>query len=130
MEKTIRFGDLVRNAGRPQTFALWTDPKKSRLLNKATRENRVLTIIQEPTSKRKDFGMIGFLQEPNAMYLLFPRAVPREQGRVIGLNYALIDEPPVRNPVDPTESAQRDIQKTKAKPRKRVGTEVSQGPAI
>jgi hypothetical protein len=48
MEKTLRFGDLVRNSGRPETIALWTDPKKDRTLTRAIKENRVLTVIQEP----------------------------------------------------------------------------------
>ena len=96
MEKKILFGDLVRNSGRPQTVTLWTDRKKDKGLAKAIKENRVLTVTQEPTSKRKDFGRIGFHEEPHSAYLAFPRALPREtEARVIGINYQLVEEPEV-----------------------------------
>ncbi len=91
MEKKIRFGDLVRNSGRPGTFTLWMDPRKDRKLNQAKRENRILTIVHEP--KKRDFGLVGFHQRPIASYLVFPRALPAEQGtRVFGINYQMIEE--------------------------------------
>jgi hypothetical protein len=99
MEKAIRFGDLVRSAGRPQTFALWTAPKENRSLTQAIRQNRVVTVVQEPTGKRKDFGLIGFHEGPHSSYLLFPRRLPQKEGRIIGLNYDLIEEPSVSKPV-------------------------------
>ncbi|HWI56239.1 MAG TPA: hypothetical protein VNZ22_03350, partial [Bacillota bacterium] len=60
MEKRIRFGDLVRDSGRPQIVTLWTNPKQNRSFNQAVKTNRVLTVIPEPTRKQKDFGLIGF----------------------------------------------------------------------
>ena len=54
MGKTRRFGDLVRESGRPEVVTLWTEPKKDRAFSKAIRENRVLTVESDPTSKRKD----------------------------------------------------------------------------
>ena len=100
MDKTIRFGDLVRNSGRPEVVALWTDPKRDRHFTKAVRENRVVTVIQQPTSKRKDYGRIGFEQQAFASYLVFPRPLPRaNDARVIGINYDLIEESAVPDPV-------------------------------
>ena len=100
MDKTIRFGDLVRNAGRPEVVALWTDPKRDRQFTKAVRENRVVTVIQQPTSKRKDYGRIGFDQQAFASYLVFPRPLPHaNDARVIGINYELIEESTVLDPV-------------------------------
>jgi hypothetical protein len=103
MEKKIRFGDLVRNSGRPQPMTLWTDPKNDKSFSKAVKENRIVTVIEDPASKRKGFGQIGFHAQPHAFYLVFPRSLPRENGsRVIGINYELLEEPrvgsdPVRN---------------------------------
>ncbi|HEX5220870.1 MAG TPA: hypothetical protein VFZ59_14975 [Verrucomicrobiae bacterium] len=95
MANTIRFGDLVRSAGRPQTFTLWSgDPKKDRTLQQAIRKKRVLTVFQEPTSTRKPFGRIGYHQKDSAIYLLFPRSLPPDtESRVIGINFDLLDEP-------------------------------------
>ena len=98
MEKRIRFGDLVRNSGRPRTITLWTDPKKDRNFSKAVKENRIITVIQDPASTRKGFGQIGFHEQPNAFYLAFPRPLPDEKdSRVIGINYDLLEEPTVES---------------------------------
>ena len=100
----MRFGDLVRSAGRPQTVTLWTGPKKDRSFNQARRQNRVLTVVQKPTTKHKDFGIIGFHEEPHAPYLVFPRPLPKDQdSRVVGINYQLLDEPVVADTGRPAD---------------------------
>ncbi len=104
MEKKVRFGDLVRNSGRPQTLTLWTKPEDNPALTRAIKQNRVLTVLQE--SGKKDHGLIGFKPLPGALYLEFPEALPPEpDARVIGINYALIDEPavPRKERVNPTK---------------------------
>jgi len=94
MEKKIRFGDLVRNSGKPQPMTLWTDPKKDKPFSKAVKENRIVTVIQDPASKRKAFGQIGFHEQSHAFYLAFPRSLPRQNGsRVVGISYELLEEP-------------------------------------
>ncbi len=104
MEKRTRFGDLVRASGRPQPFTLWTDPKEDRSFSQAVKGNRVLTVIQEPGSKHRDFGIIGFHEQPHASYLVFPRALPKnEDSRVIGINYQLVELPPATHPVPPED---------------------------
>jgi hypothetical protein len=108
MEKKVRFGDLVRHAGRPEVATLWTDPKRDSSFTKAIRQNRILTVLRKPTTKRTDYGMIGFHEEPQAMYLVFPRPLPQGQdSHVIGINYQLLDEPAVDNPVRPKASKPR-----------------------
>ena len=99
MANTIRFGDLVRSSGRPQTFTLWSgDAKKDRTLQQAIRKQRVLTVFQEPTSTKKPFGQIGYHQNESAIYLLFPRALTQDtESRVIGINFDLLDEPVVKS---------------------------------
>ena len=94
MDKRLRFGDLVRNSGRPQVVTLWTKPEENRALTDAVKKNRVLTVIQEPG--KRDCGMIGFELKPGALFLIFPRPLPREQNaRVVGINYQLVQEPVV-----------------------------------
>src|SRR5437762_1955168 len=100
MEKTIRFGDLVRASGRPQPVTLWTDPKKDRSFSKAVQENRVLTIHSNPASHRKEYGEIGFQREQGATYLVFPTPLPKKAAsRIVGINYQLAEEPPPKDPV-------------------------------
>lgn len=95
MEKKLRFGDLVRNAGRPKVLTLWTKPEQDRALSSAIKKNRVVTLIQEPN--KKDHGLIGLHQARNALYLIFPRPLPREPtARIIGINYQLIEEPDLK----------------------------------
>ena len=90
---TIRFGDLVRGSGRPRVVTLWTDPKKDRSFSKAMRENRVLTVHTDATGRRKEYGEIGFYQEPGALYLVFPERLPEERkARIVGINYQLAQE--------------------------------------
>ena len=92
MEKKLRFGDLVRNSGRPQIVTLWTQPEENRDLTKAIKGNRVLTVIQEPG--KRDYGVIGFKKRPGTSFLIFPQALPKEPAaRVVGINYQLAEEP-------------------------------------
>src|SRR5581483_8304403 len=97
-KKEIRFQQLIKTAGTPAVVTLWTDPKQDRPFMKAVRENRVLTLIQEPASKRKDFGRTGFHPAPHASYLVFPKSLPPES-RVVGIKYDLIAQPKVRDAV-------------------------------
>ena len=91
MEKRIRFGDLVRNSGRPQVMTLWTKPEDNPALRTAIKQKRVLTVIQEPG--KRDSGLIGFHLLPGAAYLVFPRPLQDEQSaKVIGINYQLVEE--------------------------------------
>ncbi|HMJ64629.1 MAG TPA: hypothetical protein VK615_04695, partial [Candidatus Binatia bacterium] len=58
---------------------------------RAVKEERVVTIKQEPTSKHKDFGIVGFLKERYVTYLIFPKSLrPFSGQRVIGINYDVL----------------------------------------
>src|SRR5215510_9723232 len=93
MAKTIRFGDLVRESGRPEAVTLWTDPKKDRTFSKAVHENRVLTVHSDPASHRKEYGQIGFHEEKGAAYLVFPKSLRKDSGsRIVGINYQLAED--------------------------------------
>lgn len=94
MSKTIRFSEIVKQSGRPESVALWTKPKDNPPLMRAVRENRVLTLIQKSMGMSADFGVIGFHQKPSALYLIFPKALPNATDlRVIGIKYDLMAEP-------------------------------------
>src|SRR5947209_14440959 len=94
MESKTRFGDLVRNSGRPEMVTMWTKPHQNSSFMKAVKNNRVLTVVQGKGQKR-DFGLIGFHEEHDALYLVFPRPLSgKPGGRVVGINYQLIEQPP------------------------------------
>jgi len=100
---TIRFQELVKAAGKPELVALWGDPKQDRHFMKAVKQNRVLTVIQEPASKKKDFGQIGFHRQPHAAFLVFPKPLPEERLKVIGIQYDLVDQPRPSDTISPKE---------------------------
>jgi hypothetical protein len=58
--KTVRFKVVVGAAGKPQVYLPLFDPNKDHAFMRAVEENRVLSIRQEPTARRKDFGVVGF----------------------------------------------------------------------
>lgn len=121
MAKTIRFGDLVRGSGRPQVVTLWVEPKKDKNFSKAVDENRVLTVLTDPGSHRKEYGRIGFHQQEGAIYLVFSKELPPPDSieRVVGINYELTEEKPVTDPVT-KEFWEEVAQKAKADKQKRV----------
>lgn len=119
MDKKLRFGDLVRNSGRPQIITLWTEPGKNHALTRAIKGNRLLTIIQQPG--KRDYGRIGFQMQPGASFLLFPRALPKEpDATVVGVNYQLVEEPAVADPIRPEHT--KSSRPAKAKPEERKPT--------
>jgi hypothetical protein len=98
---TIRFRDLVKQSGKPEVKSLWSDPKEDRQFMRAVKQNRVLTIVQEPTAKKADFGEIGFRQGPHASFFVFPKPLPTENAKVIGIKYDLIEESAPRDVISP-----------------------------
>jgi hypothetical protein len=94
MAKTIRFSALVEESGRPHIATLWVDPEKDPSFSKAIKENRVLTVHDDPASHKKEYGSIGFQREHGATYLVFPRPLPKAEARIVGINYELTEAPP------------------------------------
>jgi hypothetical protein len=110
-KKEIRFHDLVNNAGRPEVVFVWSDPKQDSSFMKAVKDNRVVTLIQQPVTHKKDFGEIGFHQDPRAAYFIFPKPLPElEAVRVVGIKYDLMGRPRVLLP------AARPAQKEQSTP--------------
>src|SRR3954464_15711520 len=113
----IRFRDLVKTAGTPEPKSLWTDPKNDREFMRAVKQNRVLTVVQE--SAKKDFGELGFHQRQGALYFVFPKPLPAEEGKVIGIKYDLAEPKEPTDPVSPKElKRSRKVQASSA-PEKR-----------
>ena len=99
---SVRFAELVKRYGQPEMKSLWTRPEEDTAFTRAVKQRRVITISQEPGSKHKDFGEVGFHQRPHASYLVFPEPV-KESGdvKVIGIKYELIREPDVKDALSP-----------------------------
>jgi hypothetical protein len=94
---TVRFSDLVKRHGQPEVKSLWTKPEEDAAFMRAVKQGRILTLSQEPNSKSKDSGEIGFHQKPHASYLIFPKRLEASQGvKVVGIKYDLIREPEIR----------------------------------
>lgn len=95
---TIRFRELVKKAGKPEAKSLWMDPKHDAQFTRAIQQHRVLTVVQEPG--HKDFGEIGFHQQPHASYFVFPRPLGTHQGvRVVGIKYDVVEQPEIKDPL-------------------------------
>jgi hypothetical protein len=114
----IRFRDLVKMAGTPEPKSLWADPKNDRDFMRAVKQKRVLTVVQE--SRRKDFGELGFHQHPGALYFIFPKSLPAEKGRVIGIKYDLAEAAEPADVISPAELKREAKQKAgkASKPKK------------
>ena len=102
--KTVRFSSLLEAAGEPEIHLLLTAPAQDRELQKALKENRVLTLVQEPTSTRSDYGVVGLEQETVGQVLIFPKSLKAYVGsKVIGIKYEdLVEEMP-EEPLAPKE---------------------------
>lgn len=98
--KIIRFSELVKRSGKPESVTLWTKPRANPSFMKAVRENRVLTIVQQTTGTKKERGQIGFHEQHAAIYLVFPKPLPKAAGdyEVIGIHYELLADAEAEQP--------------------------------
>jgi mannose-6-phosphate isomerase-like protein (cupin superfamily) len=88
--KTIRFSDLLNQAGEPDVHLLWIDPDKDKNLQKAIREHRVMTLHQFQGGK-SDYAVIGFEKGVPGQVLIFPKSLkPFEDRKVIAIKYELL----------------------------------------
>jgi hypothetical protein len=95
--KQVRFAKILEAGGKPEAYLAFSDPEKDPGFMRAAKESRVVTIKQEPTSKHKDFGIVGYVKEKYATYLLFPKSLREFDGqRVIGIDYSILESADVR----------------------------------
>jgi hypothetical protein len=96
---TVRLAVVVQASGRPEPVTLWVDPRKDKAFQAAVAANRVLTVKQETVGGKKDFGVVGFHQEKNVSYWVFPKALDRfADKRVIGIDYGILKTPEEKSP--------------------------------
>ena len=96
MMSTVRFSKIVETAGRPSVHTLWIEPVKDPVLQKAIRENRVMTIHQRPAGTKTDYATIAFENKVSGQVLIFPKSLRSfADKRVIGVNYDLLEWPAV-----------------------------------
>ena len=87
--KTKRFADVVEAAGKPEVYTLWLKPAQDKHLQSEIKNNRVMTILKSEAGS--EFGMVGFKQQKDARYLVFPKALKRfENRRIVGINWDLV----------------------------------------
>ena len=87
--KTVRFTQVVETCGKPQVYTLWQKPSADRRLQSQLKNNRVMTILRSPTGT--DFGIVGFKENKEARYLIFPKSLKRfADKRIVGLDWALV----------------------------------------
>ena len=89
--KTARFGLVVEKSGQPHTYPLWQEPKKDRHLQSQIKQDHIMTIAR--TESGTEFGMVGFLERPGALYLEFPKSLKRfADRRIVGIKWDLVKE--------------------------------------
>jgi hypothetical protein len=92
--KTIRFATVVEKAGKPEAYTLWQDPEKDQEFQKALSDDCVMTIIREPATTKADVASVGYVKQPNALYLIFPRPVTAfKENRIVGIKEDLLALP-------------------------------------
>jgi hypothetical protein len=111
MASTIRFSAVTAACGTPEVYLPLTDPRHDKQFMRAVKEQRVVTVKQEPTGTKKDFGVFGFLEEKYVTYLVFPKSLKRfGDKRIVGIKYEELQRAPVataKNKTGPVRSASR-----------------------
>jgi hypothetical protein len=96
MMGTVRFSKIVEAAGKPIVHLLWVDPAKDPVLKKAVNANRVMTVHQQVTDAKADYGTVGFQKGVSGQILIFPKSIKGfADKRVTGVKYDLLEWPKV-----------------------------------
>lgn len=112
--KSVRFSILVEKFGKPTVYLPLSEPDNDPKFVEAVEENRVVTLKQEPTSKRKEFGVVGYLKEKFVTYLIFPKPLSGfEDDRVIGINYELLRDASLMPSPAPEIKAKKHVEKAR-----------------
>ncbi|MFL6289143.1 MAG: hypothetical protein ACJ73L_12175 [Actinomycetes bacterium] len=89
--KTTRFSQIIEKCGKPQVYTLWQKPSTDRHLQAQIKKSRVMTILKSDSGT--DFGIVGFKENKEARYLVFPKSLKRfAEKRIIGIDWALVSE--------------------------------------
>jgi hypothetical protein len=94
--KTVRFSEVVKSSGKPDTHLMLIAPAKDKTLQAAIKSNRVMTLYQGSGSTKSDYGTIGFIEGSSRQFLVFPQTLKQfADKRVIGIKYDLLESMPV-----------------------------------
>ena len=77
--------------GKPRLHTLWRPAAKDREFKSAVKQNRMLTLRRSNVGNRRDFGIVGYIEVPESLHLVFPRSLKRFEGkRIVGISYDLV----------------------------------------
>ena len=117
--ETVRFSRIVEEAGQPETYTLWMPPDQDKVFAKLLHQNRVMTVHQETTGTKADYGTVGYTEDRRGSLLVFPKSIKRFAGqRVIGIKYDELQTVAARE----TAPAAKDFappRKTPSKPKEK-----------
>ena len=86
--ETVRFSRVVEEAGQPETYTLWMPPDQDKVFATLLRQNRVMTVHQQTTGSKADYGTVGYTEDRHRSLLVFHRSLKRFAGqRIIGIKY-------------------------------------------
>jgi hypothetical protein len=128
MGETVRFSEVVTTAGAPEVYLPLSDPKHDRNFMRAVREDRALSLKQEPAGTKKDFGTVGYLPERFVTFLIFPKPLTAFKGkRVVGIKYDTFSQASLSTPRSATSARGRSTKpkppsKPKPRPKRFVAT--------
>ena len=113
---TVRFAQVVAQAGQPEPYTLWAEPKKDADFQKMLKHDRVMTVHQETAGAKKDYGEIGYTGDKSASLLVFPKSLRAFAGkRVIGVKYDLLEPvktaPPRKETASPKPAPRRKAER-------------------
>jgi hypothetical protein len=87
--KSVRFAAVIESCGDPEVYTLWQPPKKDRRFQTQLGLSRIMTI--QRTASGTEFGCVGFIERPGALYLAFPKSLKRfADQRIVGIKWELV----------------------------------------
>jgi hypothetical protein len=111
--KTVRFSEVVKRSGAPEAYLVLMQPAKDKALQSAIKAHRVMTVIQQNTGAKTDFGKVGFEEGGSRQFLIFPKSLRTFDGcRVVGIKYDLLSSREI-----PKSQQAKPPKQPKAKPK-------------
>ena len=107
--KTERFAAIVEAAGKPVTHLLLISPEKDKTLQAAIKTRRVMTVHQNLSGNKADYGDVGFEPGAGRQYLIFPKSLSKYQGsRIVAIKYELFEDGMSTKRVEPPKPAKKE----------------------
>lgn len=102
----MRFAEVVKNCGRPESYVLLTDPAKDKELQVALKAQKVMTVFQASRDGKADHGEVGLEAGLGRQFLVFPQSLRAFTGRpVIGIKYDLLQSAePAKSALPPAKA--------------------------